>query len=152
MLQHTLSWFLFGIIALFLEIFVPRYYLISIGLGALNSGLSTLVVYNPVVQIVVLLVSFVLFRLWFLHIDKKYIQQRGLVAKNRHLIGKIGTITKELGRKKRGFVRINNDEWPAVSSDSDLLPIDKKVKVIRLKGSKLVVQNHNEKKMSNAAK
>ncbi len=152
MLQQTLSWFLLGIISLFLEIFIPGYYLLSAGLAAINSGLSTFVVINPVVQVVVFLITFAVLRLWFIGIDKKFIQQRGLTTKNRHLMGRTGIVTKELGRKKRGFVRIKNDEWPAVSSDSDHLSVDKKVKVIRIKGSKLVVQHDDENRTSNAAK
>jgi membrane protein implicated in regulation of membrane protease activity len=58
----------------------------------------------------------------------------------RRLVGEVGTIIESLdGQGDRGWVRIQREEWRAESVDGSAIPVDTSVRVVDVRGTRVVV-------------
>ena len=134
-------WVAVGVICIIIEIFTPGFLFMSFGIGAIITGLFEwlFTVGVPYQILIFAIVTFVVFL--FMHkISKKIISEDSEPSNIDALIGKRGTVTREIPVDGRGYVKIGGEEWSAVCQDNSLLREGKKVIVNKVEGNKLIVK------------
>jgi membrane protein implicated in regulation of membrane protease activity len=133
-------WVALGIICLIIEIFVPGFVFFGLGIGAIITGLTagfTNIYIQLVIFAVSTTVSFLLMRRFASFILKKDNVQSNVFA----LHGKTGIVTGVILPNKKGVVKVESEEWSAVSQDETLtIPENSVVKVVGSEGNKLFVE------------
>ncbi|MCK9557202.1 MAG: NfeD family protein [Candidatus Cloacimonetes bacterium] len=138
-------WMILGIILIIIEIFDPAFFFVSLGIGAIVTGLFALL---PFVQSSILLqimlfaiFSFIAFLL-MRKLGKKVLAHPGKETNVYALKGKFGHIVTPIPPDGKGYVKVGGEEWVAVTEGH--LPIDagEKVLITGIDGNKLIVQKH----------
>lgn len=142
-MEHWMIWISVGVIFMIIEIFTPGFYFLSIGLGAIITGLVALTHPPFWVELVsYIIITFILF-LNLRKISKKLMADE-VPSNVNALLGKKGIVTSEITESTRGSVKIGGEEWSAVSLDGSSLEIGKKIVVTAIDGNKLIVKNNEE--------
>jgi len=143
-------WWIWMIIAaLFVvgEIFTAGFFLLWFGVGAAVAGILAILGASFGWQlgafIVVSGVLFVVSRRFAERFSKK--QPAGIGADR--FVGLKGIVLEEIDNDKNtGRIRLKKEEWRADSEAGEVIPVGKRVKVIRLDGTHLVVKTSEEEK------
>lgn len=141
-------WWIWMIIAAFFvvaEIFTAGFFLLWFGVGAAVAGVLALFGlgfgWQVGVFVVVSGVLFVVSRRFAEKFTKK--QPPGIGADR--FIGKEGMVLEEVDNVKyTGRVRLNKEEWRADSETGDVISAGKRVEVVRMDGTHLVVKTIKE--------
>ncbi|HUU27232.1 MAG TPA: NfeD family protein [archaeon] len=140
-------WIWITLAALFIigEIFTAGFFLLWFGIGAAVAGVLAIFGFSAPWQwgsfIVISGVLFAISRKFAERFSKK--QPPGIGADR--LIEKRGIVLEEIDNDKNtGRVRIDKEEWRADSETGEIIPVDKKVAVVKLVGTHLVVKPLNE--------
>ncbi|HOY83992.1 MAG: NfeD family protein [Candidatus Cloacimonetes bacterium] len=135
-------WTILGIVFVIIEIFDPAFFFIALGIGAIATGLLSLLHLVggsvPMQIIIFAAISFVAF-LFTRRVGKRVLRNAGGETNVYALKGKEGRITKAIPAEGKGYVKIGGEEWGAVSTDAKPIEVDAKVKVIDIDGNKLIV-------------
>ncbi len=135
-------WIILGIVFVIVEIFDPAFFFIALGIGAIATGLLSLlhlVGGSVALQIILFaLISFIAF-LFTRKVGKRVLRNAGGETNVYALKGKGGRITKAVPAEGKGYVKIGGEEWVAVSADSKPIAEDARVTVIDIDGNKLIV-------------
>jgi membrane protein implicated in regulation of membrane protease activity len=136
-------WMMIGIGFVIIEIFDPAFFFISLGIGAILTGLfSMLPVLGESIPLQILLFaifSFIAF-LFMRKLGKKVLAHPGEETNVNALKGKTGFITKEIPAEGKGYVKIGGEEWVAIEESSQAVELGAKITVISIDGNKLVVK------------
>ena len=138
-------WITVGILCLIVEIITPGFFFFSIGGGAITTGITARFISNMPIQVVIFaistLISFILMKRF-----SKYLLKNEAVNSNIFALpDKIGVVSKIILPNKKGYVKIEGEEWSAISSSpTDTIPEGSQVKVLQLEGNKLVVTIQSE--------
>jgi len=133
-------WIGIGIICMIIEIFTPGFFFMSIGVGAIFTGILSLIVPGTTWQILICtLLSFIVF-LFLRKFSKKIMSNSSEETNIFALKGKTGKVIKEIPSDGRGYVKIGGEEWSAVSENNESVEADKKVEIIDIDGNKLIVK------------
>lgn len=140
-----LIWMIIAALFVVGEIFTAGFFLLWFGIGAAVAGVMAIFGvgfgWQLAAFVIVCSVLFVASRGLAEKFSKK--QPPGIGA-NR-LIGKMGVVLEEIDNfKNTGQVRINKDKWRADSETNEAIPEGKRVEVIRLDGTHLVVKTIKE--------
>ncbi|MFA5031604.1 MAG: NfeD family protein [bacterium] len=140
-----LLWFIFAVIFSISEIFTAGFFLICFGIGAAVAGILALFKVGTLWQwgsfILVSLVLFALSRKFAERWTKK--QPPGIGADR--LVGKNGIVLETIDNMKNtGRVRLDKEEWRADSETGEIISVNKKVKVIKIEGTHLIVTLQKE--------
>lgn len=117
-------WFVFGIILLILEIFVPSFTVFWFGLGAIIVGavmaVSDIGFGSQMLIWGLSSIAFVV--LWFKYFKPKMVDKTTAGIAREAAIGEAGIVTKKAVGEKRGTVRfttpiLGDDEWSFISED-----------------------------------
>ena len=92
------------------------------------------------VQIVVFFVSVVLMIFLVRPYVKRYIKKNEIKTNMDSIIGRKAIVIKEILPNERGQVKLDNDQWLAISSDNTLIEEGVTVLVLAIEGNKLVVK------------
>ncbi len=135
-------WMILGIIFIIIEIFDPAFFFLSLGIGAIITGLLSMI---PLVQnslwlqiLLFAIFSFIAF-LSMRRFGKRVLSNPGSETNVFALKGQIAHVTTAIPDHGRGYVRVGSEEWVAVSSDNTAIELDTKVKVVDIDGNKLIV-------------
>jgi len=140
MLDAWMVWIGIGIICMIIEIFTPGFYFMSVGVGALLTGLVSLIIPGSAWQILIFsIITFLLF-LYTRKLSKKIMAKSSEDTNIFALKGKIGKVVKEIPEDDRGYVKIEGEEWSAVSFGEEVIKTNRKIEVIDIKGNKLIVK------------
>lgn len=135
-------WMMIGIGFVIIEIFDPAFFFISLGIGAILTGLFSmfpLVGDSIPLQILIFaILSFISF-LFMRKLGKKILTNTGGETNVYALKGKTGIVTKEIPREGKGFVKVGGEEWSAVEEDQQEVELGAKVVVQGIDGNKLIV-------------
>lgn len=140
-------WVILGIIFVIIEIFDPAFFFLSLGIGAIVTGLLALL---PFVQrhLWLQILSFaVISFLGFLsmrRLGKRVLANPGPETNVFALKGQIGTLTQAIPADGTGYVRVGSEEWVAISEDHSALPEGRKVEILDIDGNKLVVKETDQ--------
>ena len=126
-----------GLVFCVLEIWVPGFVILPIGVGALVSGIACYFI--PSINIVLLIwsLSSILFWLVLRPLYKKMTPKEfktGIEA----LVGKQGKVI-EIVENEKGRVKIFGDEWEVINESGVSIPVGQKVKVVGFEGNKLKI-------------
>ncbi|HCX60159.1 MAG: NfeD family protein [Candidatus Cloacimonadales bacterium] len=139
-------WMILGIIFIIIEIFDPAFFFVSLGIGAIVTGLLALL---PFVQNSVLLqiflfaiFSFIAF-LFMRKLGKKVLAHPGEETNVYALKGKIAHVSVAIPAESKGYVKVGGEEWVAVAEDNMPIDIGEKVLITGIDGNKLIVKKSN---------
>lgn len=136
-------WIIIGILMVIIEIFDPAFFFIALGIGAIATGLLSLIpfVENSIVLQIVLfaVISFIAF-LFTRKVGKKVLSHPGGETNVFALKGKPGVVTKDIPVDGRGYVKVGGEIWTAVAEDNTAIAEGTKVIVHDVEGNKLVVK------------
>ncbi|MCB0417951.1 MAG: NfeD family protein [Bdellovibrionaceae bacterium] len=123
-----------------LEIFIPGFVLLPLGLAVALTGVSALFTSMLEIHLVVLVLSTIAV-FW---LSKKYVhtgkREKGTATNVDDLIGKVAVVEEEISdAKNTGYVRLYGTSWRAVSVYDDCIPVGSKVFIEKVSGNKLVV-------------
>jgi membrane protein implicated in regulation of membrane protease activity len=135
-------WMMIGIGFVIIEIFDPAFFFISLGIGAILTGIFCMLplVENSIpLQILIFAIfSFIAF-LFMRKLGKKLLTNTGGETNVYALKGKTGTVTKEIPPEGKGFVKVGGEEWAAVEEAQQAVELGEKVLVQGIDGNKLIV-------------
>ena len=140
-----LIWMIIAAVFIIGEIFTAGFFLLWFGIGAAAAGILAMLDFGAGWQwaafIVVSGLLFVVSRRFAERITKK--QPPGIGADR--FIGMKGVVLEEVDNTKNtGRVRIEKEEWRADSDTGEVIPVDTRVEVIRLVGTRLIVKTLKE--------
>lgn len=144
-MEPWMVWIAIGVICMIIEIFTPGFLFMSFGAGAIITGLFSLIpfVKLPFQILVFAIVTFLVFismRKFSKKLISKVSQETNIFA----LKGKTGIVTKEIPIDSRGYVKIEGEEWSAVSQDNTQIKKGEKVLIVAVEGNKVVVSIKKE--------
>ncbi|TAJ99888.1 MAG: NfeD family protein [Candidatus Manganitrophaceae bacterium] len=136
-------WIFTGIALFIVEAFVPGFVLMFVGIGCLMAGLAAYLGAGYDVQAAALLITTVAGYLSIRPLFMKYFYAApGRIRTNvKALIGKSGFVLERIDpRTRSGRVLIDGEDWKGISIDESVIEVNEKVQVIRVEGSKLLVE------------
>ena len=143
-MEIWMIWIAIGILCLIIEIFTPGFLFMSFGIGAILTGLTATFISNITVQIVIFtIITFILF-INLRKLSKKLIPESSEKTNVSALIDKIGVVTKFIPEFGRGYVKVDGEEWSAISKNKEKIEETQKVVVIDIEGNKLIVKKSDE--------
>ncbi len=135
-------WIILGIVFVIIEIFDPAFFFIALGIGAIATGLLSLLPLlnnNVPLQIVIFaLLSFVTF-LFTRKLAKKVHNDAAEETNVFALKGQAARVTKAIPVDGKGYVKVGGEEWSAIAQDGGAIELDETVKVLDIDGNKLIV-------------
>ena len=135
-------WLALGIFLLIGEMYTVGFFLFWFGIGAIAASVVAFAGFGIAVQwatfIIVSSVGVLLSRKFALAISKPGPEAKMNVDR---LIGKTGVVIEDIVPvENKGIVRVESEEWRAVAKDGNLIPQGEKIKVVKIEGTKLVVE------------
>ncbi|MBN2830174.1 MAG: NfeD family protein [Candidatus Cloacimonetes bacterium] len=136
-------WMILGIICVIVEILDPAFFFLSLGIGCIMTGLSSLFPFigNTIaIQIGLFVIfSFISFLL-MKKLGKKVLQSAGNETNVFALKNKTAFVVKDIPAEGKGYVKVGGEEWSAVSEDKTEILQNSKVLVVDIDGNKLIVR------------
>jgi len=136
-------WMIIGIAFVIIEIFDPAFFFISLGVGAILTGLLAFLPFIersiPLQILAFAIFSFIAF-LFMRKLGKKVLANPGSETNVSALIGKSGFITKAIEKHVPGDVKVGGEEWVAISHDGEGIELNAKVEILGIEGNKLIVK------------
>jgi len=143
-MEVWMIWIAVGVFCLIVEIFTPGFFFMSFGIGAILTGLVATFISNITIQIAIFtIVTFILF-INLRKLAKKLIPESSEKTNVSALIGKIGKVTKVVPKFGRGYVKIDGEEWSAISETKQRIEESQEVVVLKIEGNKLIVKKSVE--------
>ena len=144
-MSPTAIWLLLCALCLIIEIFTVGFLLFFPGVGALLAFLSSLFIDSISIQIGIFIVSSTLLIIFVRPIFTKFIKTKDTPTNSDNLIGKTGTVLKEIiGQSNIGQVKVQGEVWSAICNDKITFKTNDTVIVEAIDGVKLVVKEYTE--------
>jgi membrane protein implicated in regulation of membrane protease activity len=135
------AWMILAALFIIGEIFTAGFFLLPIGIGAAIAGLIALFGGNTIWQLVVFVIaSFILFLVSRRFAQKVTKEQPPGIGADRFIGEECVVLEKINNIDDTGRVRMGKEEWRAESDSGDEIEMGKKVTVVRLSGTHLVVE------------
>ena len=134
-------WIGLALFALLVEAGTSQLISIWFSLGAIGSAISCIFTDNIVIQLFVFITVTTLSLVLTRPIVKK-LKLKGAAVKTNldRVIGCEATLTKDITRDCDGELKVLGDYWLAVSRDGNEIKSGTRVKVLEIKGTKLIVE------------
>lgn len=134
-----LVWTLICVLALILEVSSGTFYLMCFAVGATCSIITSLFPTPLWVQVLVFAVASAVCVFCVRPFVVKYVHpgHDNRVSNADALIGRTGTVIEPITPEKAGYVKVDGDEWRAVTDDGEIIPKGEEV-VIRKRDSIIV--------------
>lgn len=137
-----LFWLVVTIVFAIAEMINTGFFLIWFSVGALASLLVSLASSNIIIQLLVfLVVSFVLLISLTKYCSNRFAKKDTFATNIDALIGKTGLVLETIGENPTevGQVKLDDETWSAISSDSTAISKGEQVIIDEIKGVRLVV-------------
>jgi len=132
-------WIAAGILLMIIEIMTPGFIFFSIGIGAIVAGLLGFL--NLPAQLLVFVVTSLVSFLLMKKFAKFLLRPTNVDTNIFALIGKTGIVTQTIFPLKKGYVKIEGEEWSAVAEDHDeAINEDTMVEIVKTEGNKVIVK------------
>lgn len=129
-------WLAAAIIFVMLEIFTPGFIFACFVVGAVGGAVTTLITDSYVIQGAVFAVLSIALIPLTRPLARKITKPSPVISNVDGLIGKIGTVTKEVS-DMAGQIIVDDQVWQARAET--VIPPEKKVKIVSVEGAKLKV-------------
>lgn len=137
-------WIIAFLILLFIELITVNLVTIWFAIGSLAAYIATYFTTNVTIQIIVFIVVSIISLIVTKPLTKK-IRKREIEPTNSdRVIGKEGIVTKDISRNSYGEVKVKGNAWTATSKNE--IPKGTQVKVLKIEGVKLLVEEVKEEK------
>ena len=136
-------WIIIAIILIIAEVFIPGFWLASLAVGAVGSGIAAALDFSLTVQIFAfaLFSTLAFFFLRPLAVAYLYRGDGEFVETGANaLIGKSTKLLKPITNESIGSVKIGSEVWRAKTTDSANIPAGTAVTVIGIDGATLIVE------------
>lgn len=135
-------WLAAFVVLLIIEIITVGLSTIWFAAGALGAFIASVAGANIWVQIVIFLILSLGMLILLRPVALKYFNQDRVKTNVDSIIGMVGRVTLTIDNvKEEGTVKISGQEWTARSSqDSVVIPKDTRVRIIEVRGVKLIVE------------
>lgn len=132
-------WVGIGVICMIIEVFTPGFLFLSFGIGAVLTGVVSLLIPGLAAQIGVYAVVTILLFINLRKLSKKLESKNSVPTNVFALKGKTGVVLKDVGVNERGYVKIGGEEWSALTHQKEHLAAGTLVTVIDVDGNKVIV-------------
>lgn len=137
-------WFIAAFLFLLLEIFIPGFIVGSIGLGCLLAALGAFIHLPLWFNIILFIAGFFVGITMLKPMLKKFEQKSAIKFNAEGLIGKKGKVIEQINpTKNTGCVRIDGDDWKAVSQNDEIIEAGSAVEVTAIESIVLTVRTLN---------
>ena len=144
-MSPTAIWLLLCALCLIIEILTVGFLLFFPGVGAFLAFITSLFCDIVAVQIGVFIVSSTLMIIFLRPIFAKLFKTKDLPTNSDGLIGKTGTVLKEIiGPECMGQIKVQGEVWSAICKDKTTFKVNDTVIVDSIDGVKLVVKAYIE--------
>ncbi len=133
-------WLAIVIISLVVEFLTSEVVSIWFAVGSFVALIVALCGLNEAVQIILFVSVSLLFLVAARPFIKKWTKRNEIKTNVDSLIGRIAIVTEDIIDGNRGVVKLDSQEWSAISSDN--LVKDTKVVVLSIEGNKLIVKEN----------
>ncbi len=139
-LLYFMVWFIVGVVFIVLELMIPtNFILLCFGLGMIGAGLTALI-HAPFWLQLLVGSGVTAVSLWFMHRHFARPDETGGAFGSVGMVGKSGYVMQAIDPLKGGVVRVNGEDWRAVTRGVAAIPERTRVRVIDIEGTKLVVE------------
>jgi membrane protein implicated in regulation of membrane protease activity len=134
-------WIIVGLGLCLLEIFTPGFFVLLFGIAAIITGIASFLGLSITLQWIL----FILLCLILVLFVRKYFMrmlnlQPTQIANVQGLIGKTAIVTHPIEKgSMKGRIRIEGEDWIAVTEEEGLFEAGKTVTIISISGTKLVI-------------
>lgn len=135
-------WLILGILCLIIELLSGTLYLLCFSIGLFVACLASFLDISFSVQLFIFafasLLSIFFIRPFALNVLHREENQRA--SNIDALIGRIGIVTEKIEEEGSGYIKVDGDEWKAISQNGNDIPKDSKVKIIEMNSIIATVQ------------
>lgn len=141
-----LVWLFATVLCLILELSSGTFYLLCLAFGAIISMIASLTGMGIVLQILIFAIASVLSIFLIRPVLVKRISHKGSARTSNAdaLIGREGTVIEEIRPGSTGYVKVDGDEWKAVTAQNETLLVGSKVKIVKMDSIIVTVVPQNE--------
>jgi len=139
MIDVWMIWIIAGVICMIIEIFTPTFFFMSFGIGAIVTGILSLLIKNVPIQFLLFAIITFLVFINLRKFNKKFITKTTKETNIFALKNKTGFVTSDIKHNKKGYVKIGGEEWSAISKDGSEINEGEEVVVNSVEGNKLIV-------------
>ena len=134
-------WLIISGLFFVIEMMTVGFLVFWFGIGALFAMIVSLFTDSIIIQTVIFLISSTA----LLFLTKPFVRKISSTNKIKtnaySVIGKTGTVVKEINSDNRiGQVKIGSEVWSAISNEQDTIPLDTEIEVIEIDGVKVIVK------------
>ena len=133
-------WLCIVIISLVVEFLTSEVVSIWFFLGSFVSMILALFMVDEAIQIIIFVVVSLLFLVCARPFVKEWTRRNEIRTNVDSLVGRIAVVTEDIIDGNRGVVKLDSQEWSAISSDNLTKGI--KVVVLSIEGNKLIVKEN----------
>lgn len=141
-MNYSYLWLLFFILSLLSEVIASPglFYFLAFSIGSLGAALAAFFNLSLLSQVIVFLgistLSFFLLKVSLKHISRDTLHKTNIYA----LQGKKGLVTEMISGCAKGWVKIEGEQWAAVSVDESIIEKGAMIEVVGSAGSHLKVK------------
>lgn len=139
-MNMTVMWLGLALILFIIEAATVGMVCMWFGIGAIISMLCSYFITNIYIQWTIFIVVSVIMLVLLRPLAKKAMSNNAESTNVSALIGKTAFLTEEINEESYGRVKFGDISWIAVSSQGETIKKGEKVKVVLVKGNKLVVE------------
>ena len=142
-----MNWFIVGVFFVVLEIVTPGIFFVLFGISAIVVALAVqLGLQSFVAQLVLFLVVSVILLIFIRPLANLTTKEPDRKANVDRLVGKDAIVLQAItGDGLGGLVKVEGEEWRAVSQDKDIIEKGARVKILSVDSNKLIVMKEEEK-------
>ncbi len=141
-LASTQIYAILGIVLIILEIVVPGFVMMPMGVAFLITSALSSFVPDFTGQLFMLAVNLILTFLFFSKVIRPKLQRNRFLSNAEALVGQKGTVEEEINPKLgTGYIKIYGDSWKAITADGSIIKLGSQVIVERLDGNKVFVKS-----------
>lgn len=139
--MEPIAWLILLILFILIEIATLGLTTIWFAGGALVAFIASLLGFDLVVQVVLFFVLSVVLLIFTRPVAVKYFNTNRVATNTESLIGARAKVTEAIDNiNNTGTVLINGLEWTARTKESKIIPKDAIVKIVEIKGVKVIVE------------
>ncbi|MDO4300814.1 MAG: NfeD family protein [Clostridia bacterium] len=136
----TVMWLALAIILFIIEAATVGMVCMWFGIGAVVSMLCSFFITNVYIQWAIFIVAAVVMLVLLRPLAKEAISKNSEKTNVSALIGRTAFLTDDINEESHGRVKLGDISWIAVSSQGETIKKGEKVKIVLVKGNKLVVE------------
>jgi len=141
-MSYMIAWFITFLVLLLIEVITVNLVTIWFAIGSLAALIASFITDSFVIQMIVFIVVSVISLLLTKPIMRKIRAFDVTPTNYDRVIGKVGEVTKKIGKNQYGEVKIFGNTWTACSDE--VINAGSKVKVLDVEGVKLVVEKERD--------